>query len=306
MSCSLIDVWKYSWADIWAPLIKSSNDAADLIGDLVSGTASEPNEPVPPATVPADFDAVGNLTNPTRIEERAIYEAALERYQSDLRTFQDAQTTETGRAYFKNTVSSVATERQVIELVKNAHSAIEDEFSARLEKLFIKFCESRNVGYSMGPNFEIRPTMLGMFGRLRAQANGIIGNDSHLADLWADFEEAYAALEQGKTNGRIRNCLSTQFIFIEALAQQHPEVNQSTFGQMCHQLDWPHPAVRQAASGLYGFRSDCPGLGHGGNPDAMLRQLNMKDVIGISMLLFSLTPYLTNDIDLDACYAGTS
>lgn len=305
MSCSLIDVWKYSWADIWAPLIKSSEDAADLIGDLVSGTALKPTEPVPPTTMPADFDPEGNLTNPAKIEERAFYDEALEQYQSDLRAFQDAQTTDIGRAYFKDTISRVVTEKQAIELIKNANAAIEDEFSNRLEKLFRKFCEGRNVGYFVGPDLEIRPTMLGMFGRLRKQAMLLIGSDAHLLDMWTDFEEAYAELQFGQTQGRIRSCVMKQFLFVEALTRKYPNIQNDTFGQMSKHLDWPHPTMREIGPKLYGFRSNYPGLGHDGNPASVLRPLSMKDVVGVSLLLFSLTPYLTNDIDLDACYAGT-
>ena len=55
---------------------------------------------------------------------------------------------------------------------------------------------------------------------------------------------------------------------------------------------------------LYGFSSNYPGIRHAGNPDAALREIEMRDMVAMSALLAGFAPYLTETFDHEKIYRG--
>jgi hypothetical protein len=73
-------------------------------------------------------------------------------------------------------------------------------------------------------------------------------------------------------------------------------------GARCNRASWPHKTLHLAAGNLYGFRSDYPGLGHAGNPKAVLRDLDDRELIGVSCMLLGILPYVDPSLDLNQVY----
>ena len=56
---------------------------------------------------------------------------------------------------------------------------------------------------------------------------------------------------------------------------------------------------------LYGFASDYPGIRHGTSAKGVLRTIDMRDMVAMSILLAGFTPYIGDGLDPDAVYRGT-
>ena len=76
-------------------------------------------------------------------------------------------------------------------------------------------------------------------------------------------------------------------------------------GRICDQVGtWPHDKIKDAAKELYRFASDYPGIRHGGTPANARRDLDMRDMVAISVLLVGFAPYLTDRLDPASIYRG--
>jgi len=126
--------------------------------------------------------------------------------------------------------------------------------------------------------------------------------DAHLAKLNHEFEEALRDLRHGRTESRIKSCLTKQYILIEGIANARCGTSGETLGQRCSKASWPHPTLKAAAGSIYGFRSDYPGLGHAGNAKSVLRDVDDRELVGVSCMLLGVLPYVDPTIDLDPLY----
>jgi hypothetical protein len=53
-----------------------------------------------------------------------------------------------------------------------------------------------------------------------------------------------------------------------------------------------------------GSESDYPGIRHGGSPYGVIRDIEMRDRVVMSILLAGFAPYLTDQINADIIYRG--
>ncbi|MCC3588008.1 restriction endonuclease subunit S [Microcoleus sp. PH2017_30_WIL_O_A] len=95
-----------------------------------------------------------------------------------------------------------------------------------------------------------------------------------------------------------------QFMLLEAIGSKYLGKDGQTLGTICKQISFPHSALKEALSKIYGFASDYPGIRHGGNPDSAIRDIDMREMVVMSILLAGFTPYLTNQINADVVYRG--
>ena len=51
-------------------------------------------------------------------------------------------------------------------------------------------------------------------------------------------------------------------------------------------------------------KSDYPGIRHGGSPNSVIRDIEIGDMVLMSILLAGFTPYLTDQINADIIYQG--
>lgn len=180
---------------------------------------------------------------------------------------------------------------------------------ALANKYFIlldEFLATFSLRYDLRRPCNLCPTLPGVFASLMRDLRVMASQDAHLNGLMKDFEDAVRDLRYGCSDSRIKTCMGKQFMLLEALGALVPGVTKSTLGDMCDQIGtWPHATIRESLKKLYGFSSNYPGIRHGGNPRGVIRDIEMRDMVAMSILLAGFTPYLTNLIDADAVYRAS-
>jgi hypothetical protein len=310
MNGELLPVWDRSWQEVWLPLSKSSVAPEDLFVELVGGLAVPPQQPTAPAAPPAStFDVEGVLVDLIALNARQEYEVAIGKYTERRSEFETALTSGAmARSFFRKLLSTVSGEASAINFLELAHATLvaygDGNLTARFRKLVGDFIARFSLRYELRGNFSIHATIPGVFTKLISELKKLAATDPHLKDLLFEFEEAFGDLKSDQTQARIKTSLQKQFNLLEALGQKYPGVSETTLGAICNQLDWPHATIKEVGKKLYGFRSNYPGLGHAGSASSVLRQLEMKDFVSLSLMLASLTTYLTRGLDSDRCYTG--
>jgi hypothetical protein len=93
---------------------------------------------------------------------------------------------------------------------------------------------------------------------------------------------------------------------LEAIGKNCPDVQSGTLGRMCDEVGtWPHDKVKEAMKNMYKFTSDYPGIRHGGTQANAIRDIEMRDLIAVSILLAGFSPYLTDQINSNIVYGGS-
>ena len=253
----------------------------------------------------------GELVHPDDIDARNDYDLALGSYKVERFSYEEIISSgATGHARFRKAMKEkLQGELQTVEIFEKAHEVIvgydDDNYTNRYFLLVEKFLQKYSLHYDLRRDFSLHPTLSGLFSRLLLELKGAAGRDAHLNTLYSDFEDALRDLKMGATPSRMKTCMIKQFNFIEALGSKHSNVTATTLGSMCNQLNtWPHATIKVMLEKLYGFRSDYPGIGHGAGSGA-LREIEMRDLIAISILLAGFSPYLTDQINSDTVYKGS-
>lgn len=132
----------------------------------------------------------------------------------------------------------------------------------------------------------------------------VTSQDAALNGLMQDFEECVRQLKGNHTPLKVKQCIAAQFNLLEALLRQHPNTNGNTFGAMCNETgNWPHEAVKESAQRIYRFASDYPGIRHGGTPANQLREIDMRDMVAMTVVLAGFTPYFSDALNADTIYS---
>ena len=200
-----------------------------------------------------------------------------------------------------------------IALVRFLESAFEifddvggDLLSNRYFNLLSRFIDKFSLRYDLRRPCTLCPTLPGMFTALLRELDTLSTMDQNIDKRLRDFKEALQDLRLGPTEGRISNCVMKQVMLLEAVAAASGEVNGDDLAALCTALNhWPHPAVRKSLLNLYGFASDFPGVRHGTPSTGMERNIDMRDMVAMSILLAGFTPYLTLGLNPDVVYRGT-
>lgn len=211
---------------------------------------------------------------------------------------------------FENTrAKDIAGERALVEFLESAHDVLEelggDELSNRYFILLTAFIEKFSLRYDLRRPCILCPTLPGVFSSLVRDLRVMTGTDLHLDALMKEYENAIRDLRYDCSDGRIKTCIQKQVNLLEAIGRTYPGVTEGELGGMCRQIkSWPHSAVKAALGNLYGFASDYPGIRHGGTVRSVLRDVDMRDMVAISIVLAGFTPYLSDRINADQVYRG--
>lgn len=318
--------------DIFEMLVDEMSDEEfldeDLWGDLFRDAIPAPTAPDAPTY--AAFDEDGNIYLDGDLQTRDAYDAASAIYQDRLEAYNDAS----NRAdlawqyivsFFEN---SATTERQIVKALEDAFEAIEDYGGGNLANgyyLIVEgFLEKFSLRYDLRRPFSLHPTLPGMFARLIRDLKQVTSQDAALSELMQVFEENVRDLKAEQSPRRIKQCLAAQFNLLEALLTQSPQVmayNEAaevhnatasrrqqrrlanTFGAMCDKVDaFPHDDVLKSAKSIYGFGSDYPGLRHGGTPRNAKREIDMRDLVSMTIVLAGFTPYFSDALNAEKIY----
>lgn len=115
-----------------------------------------------------------------------------------------------------------------------------------------------------------------------------------------------AEIVSGITKGRKLKGQKTREVPYLAVINVQDRFTGATLGAVCGELHtWPHATIKEAAKKMYGFRSGYPGIGHGATAAGVLREIEMRDLVAVSILLAGFAPYLTDQINSDIVYRGS-
>ena len=296
MRGEIIGVWSEMWRQVWRKLADHGDAPEDLFCELYRELNKSLTVKLDPATSLAAI-----------VDDKDKAWAA----------FRDTK------------AAALLGELAAIDFLERAHTVIEDFGSEALtNKYFLlirDFLDKYSLRYDLRRPFSLHPTLPGVFARLMRDLRHVTAQDTALAGLMHDFEECVRDLKTDQTPRKIKQCMAAQFNLLEALLSQSPDIvayNQgvvqhnatatrrqqrrpvNTFGAMCDKANvWPHNDVLKSAKSIYGFGSDYPGIRHGGTPDNANREIDMRDMVAMTVVLAGFTPYFTDLIDPNRVYS---
>jgi hypothetical protein len=281
MRGEFIGVWSETWRELWQPLIDQplGEDGESLPEDIFCELYRELAKAL---KTPMSVEALADI-----IDDAVQSREAFERTRAE----------------------DIAGERALVGFFEAVHGTLEefenpgdDALTNRYFNLLATFIEKFSLRYDLRRPCILCPTLPGLVTSLVQHIRSTSLADAHLAKLNHEFEEALRDLRHGRTEARIKSCLAKQYILIEGIANVRSGTSGETLGQRCSHASWPHPTLKAAAGNIYGFRSDYPGLGHSGNPKAVLRDVDDRELAGVSCMLLGVLPYVDSTVNLGTLY----
>lgn len=275
MRGEVIGVWSEMWRQVWRKLAKHNDAPEDLFCELFRELNKSFVAKLDPAT--------------------------------SLATIVDDQ--DKARIAFRDTkATALQGELAAIDFLERAHTVIEDFGSEALtNKYFLlirDFLDKYSLRYDIRRPFSLHPTLPGVFARLMRDLRQVTAQDAGLAGMMRDFEDCVRDLKGNQTPLKVKQCIAAQFNLLEALLRQHPNTHGNTFGAMCNETgDWPHDAVKESAKQIYKFASDYPGIRHGGTQANQLREIDMRDMVSVTIMLAAFTPYFSQALNASSIYS---
>lgn len=282
MRGEFIGVWSETWCEIWQPLIdlrlgvKGEVVPEDIFSDLYRELAKALKEPLSPEAL------VDIIDDPVLSRKK----------------------------FEKASVKELSGERALVTFFEEVHSTLEelvgDELSNYYFNLLDGFIEKYSLRYDLRRPCTLCPTLPGIFASLVRNLRTLTSQDPHLDMLMKDFENVVRGLRHDCSDARIKTCIQKQVNLLEAIGRTAPGVTGTTLGAICNQVGtWPHDKLKEAMKDLYGFACDYPGIRHGGTPANVLRAVDMRDMVAMSILLAGFTPYLTDQLNAESVYRGS-
>ena len=276
MRGEILGVWSETWREIWSKLAKHPDAPKDLFCELYRelDDAFE--------TAPDDLTLADIVAEPDQAR----------------------------MAFRKTKTTAFRGEVAILEFFERAHEVVVDlggdPLANRYFRLTEVFLDKYSLRYDLRRPFSLNPTLPGVFARLIRELKEATSQDAKLHPLMVEFEEAIRDLRANQSSGKIKTCIQKQMNLLEAIGQQCLGVTGYPLGKICDQVGtWPHKKVKDAMKDMYSFACDYPGIRHGGTPANSLRNIEMRDLVAISILLAGFSPYLTNLINSETIYRGS-
>jgi hypothetical protein len=281
MRGEFIAVWSETWREIWLPLIDQplGDDEGvpdDIFCELYRALAPALSPP------PSVEDLADIIDNPMQSRE----------------------------AFEMTSAIDLAGERALVGFFESAHDALEelcgDALTNRYFNLLSGFIDKFSLRYDLRRPCILCPTLPGVFAGLVRELDALSTTDQNIGKRLRDFKESVQDLRLGPTEGRVSNCVMKQVMFLEAVAAASGQGSGSDLAALCNRMEhWPHPAVKKSLLSLYGFASDFPGVRHGTPSTGMKRDIDMRDMVAMSILLTGFTPYLESRLSAEAIFGGS-
>lgn len=268
-------VWRDVWREVWSPLSRHPDAPEDIFVELFRELAAGFRSPLTPERL---ADAISS-------PERAR------------------------RAFRSAKAAALPNEQALLAFLERAHGVADDlggdALSNRYYALVDAFIGKFSLRYDLRRPFTLHPTLSGVFSGMMRELKALAQRDADLQPIFHEFEEALRDLTASSSERVIKTCIQKQVNLLEALGQKSPGVTAQTLGQICNQLGvWPHASVSEAIKNLYRFSCDYPGIRHAGTPGNRIRNIEMKDMVAVSVLLAGFTPYLSHQLDAEVIYRG--
>lgn len=313
MKGELLTAWPYVWPDVWVRLYETQGTPVELFAELYATLMPKPKAPIAPPA-PTIFDGEGKMIDQAEIAADAAYKQAFQEYTARRLAYEQALTAqpEEVRAWLRERLqATLATEADAIRALEKAFQTIDDiggdPLSDRYVTLVEAFLSKYNLRYDLRRPFSLHPTLTGVFAQLVAQLKSTTLTDAHLNGIMSDFEDAFRDLRAGSTPARIKACISRQANLLEAIGQIAPNVTGNTLGAICDQVGtWPHDQLKGSIKCMYKFSNQYPGVRHAGTPATQIREIELRDLIAVSVVLTGFAPYLTDRLNVAGIYGGAS
>jgi hypothetical protein len=309
MRGELLNVWDKVWPEIFVKLSKHKEAPTELFSELYDAIIPTPVPPAEPDE-PTQYDEDGQLTDPEEIAAEEAYKTALESFNAARSHYEQAVSGNTkARRWLRTEMPlHITSEVKALEALQAVHAKVRDisgdELTNRYFKLVEAFIDKYSLRYDLRRPFSMHPTLPGIFARMVLNLKNASQSDAHLSAAYHEFEDALRDLTIEQTPNRIKTCISKQTNFLEAIGSIAPNVTGNTLGAICNQVGtWPHEKVKESVKGLYGFASDYPGIRHGGTPGNQIREIEMRDLVSVCVVLFGFAPYLTDQLNSDDIYS---
>lgn len=288
MRGEIIAVWKETWREIWTKLAKHREFGDDLFRDFYRELVPRPGGNTPESQLPEQ-----------QVRERIKYDTIVSSAGIARKAFRELLTT------------AVATEIDCVRVLETLFNVIEgygdENFKNRYFVLIQNFIEKFSLRYELRRPFILIPSLAGIFTKLDREVQSLSLRDEALSRLTRDYKEALQDLKQDQTSGRIKTCIQKQVNLLEGLGTFDGNLTGNTLSELCDAIQqWPHPAIPQAIKKLYGFTSDAQGIRHGTRDRAPRRDIDLRDLIALSVIFAGISPYLTEQINAELVYGGGS
>ena len=287
MAATFVSTWRYMWPDVWVRLQLASDDE-----DLEFSWLEEK------FPLPEGFDPHDDLYSEIF---RAAYKSLSDETLDGLEISEVVGSPELAAEFFMGlTGEGFSSENAIIqflEAVLDTLAEFDDVLPSRYLALISYFMQKYSLRYVLDDQGRLYPSVTGIFSELISRIDRVAGENEHLASLTAEMHSALYAIKADSSQANVKVFVHKLFNLAEALACERPEVNGKTLGDACTQIQsWPHAAVKKSLSSLYGFASDYPGMRHAGSPASKLRDLDMRDLVSMSVILAGYMPYLTDEL----------
>lgn len=310
MRGELFEVWSETWREIWVKLEKHPEFGDDLFPDLYRELVAEPLPPQAPPPA-EEYTEDGELVRPEDIAARDAYDLAFESFTQERAQYEEAVSGGhlSRKACREILKTQIRSEMDAVAAFERAYSVVssygDEKFSNRYFLLVEQFLKKYSLRFDLRRPFSLHPTLPGIFARLIHELKQATAQDAALNVMMREFEDAVRDLRTDKSSGKIKSCIQKQVNLLEAIGQNCPGVTSNTLGQICDQVGtWPHDAVKESMKKLYRFSCDYPGIRHGGTAAHQLREIEMRDMVAVSVLLAGFVPYLTDSLDSENIYRG--
>ncbi|QIB91199.1 hypothetical protein [Methanosarcina mazei] len=275
MRGEFIEVWSETWREIWSKLPSQKNAPSDLFCELY-------NELILAFKKRPPVEEIAEIINdPEKSEE----------------------------IFVKTKYEDFSSEWALIRFLESTNEVLDDLGGGPLSNYYFNlleaFIEKFNLRYDLRKPCMLCPTLPGLFTSLLCDLRDATSQDVYLNNHMKDFENSIRDLRIDCSDTRIKTCIQKQVNLLEAMGRRYPGVKEKTIGKICDQLKtWPHETVKEAMKSLYKFTCDYPGIRHSGTIEGATRDIEMKDMVAVSILLIGFVPYLTNKLDAEILYRG--
>ncbi len=213
------------------------------------------------------------------------------------------------RAFRRIRPSQIQNELALVGFLESVHEVLDDLGGDPVANYYFQLLDEFLVHFSL--RYELRqpchlcPTLPGLFAKHVSALRTVASTSAHLQQLLGEFETALRDLRTDRSEARLKTCIQKQVNLLEALGHACPGVTANTMGAIADEVGtWPHLGVKDSLKKMYGFASDYPGIRHGGTPANAIRNLEVKDVIAVSIALAGLAAYVSNPYDGEQTYLG--
>ena len=188
---------------------------------------------------------------------------------------------------------------QVLEwfdTIKDVSSDLADSYVGLLQRFF----ETNNLRYNAKRNndaLEIAFNPAFISSERFLEVKNLHCDDSHLRNLYADFETGFGDLYRNQTATQVKSAIGNSSNLVEALANKAVGTTGKTLGAVLNSFlpddSFPHTDARSVLSKMYAFFSDYPGIRHGGTATSAARDLVERDAFLFSSFSVLFADYIS-------------